>query len=145
MVTTPIGTSRTGVRWWQFSLGTLLLVALLACVGAAYFGAQTQFLRATKQNLELQEANSQLMKDRGILSVADESKILLDIEERVVTRRSYAGNGGCMSRREDNRGLYVKQVLSRSLASITRRAISPKFRSGDIQGNTTSSSLFSAT
>ncbi len=66
------------IRWWQFSLGTLLLLALLVCVGAAYWGTQSRLLVASRQNQQLLDANKQLMEERGILDVADPSQIVLE-------------------------------------------------------------------
>ena len=66
------------IRWWQFSLGTLLLLALLVCVGAAYWGTQSRLLKASRQNQQLLDANKQLMEERGILDVADPSQIVLE-------------------------------------------------------------------
>ena len=70
------------LRWWQFSLGTLLLLALLACVGAAYWGTQSRFLILARQNQQLADANKQLMEERGILDVADPSQVVLEYRGR---------------------------------------------------------------
>jgi len=66
------------IRWWQFSLGTLLLLALLVCVGAAYWGTQARLLKASQQNQQLLDTYKQLMEERGILDVADPSQVVLE-------------------------------------------------------------------
>jgi hypothetical protein len=64
-------------RWWQFSLLNLLLVAVIVCVTAAYYGTRKE-LEQSKRELALQQNESKSLRDQlGILDVGDESKIYL--------------------------------------------------------------------
>lgn len=64
-------------QWWQFSLLNLLLVAVIVCVTAAYYGSRQELEQAKRetasQKLEIKELRDQI----GVLDISDESKIYL--------------------------------------------------------------------
>ncbi len=70
-------------RWrWQFSLFTLLLVAIVACVVAAYLGTARRLEEAnatvSRQNAELKARDAEIAKleaELGILTITDPSKV----------------------------------------------------------------------
>ena len=70
-------------RWrWQFSLFTLLLVAIMACVVAAYLGTARRLEEANatviRQNAELKARDAEIAKlgaELGILTITDPSKV----------------------------------------------------------------------
>jgi len=69
--------ARPTSRWWQFSLLNLLLVAVIVCVLAGYFGSRQEMAQANRkvqeQKLEIDDLREQI----GIIPVEDESKILV--------------------------------------------------------------------
>lgn len=70
-------------RWrWQFSLFTLLLVAIIACVVAAYFGTAWRLAEAgttiERQKTELAVRDAEIVKlsaELGKLTIQDRSKV----------------------------------------------------------------------
>ena len=77
-----VGNSTASRRqWWQFSLLNLLLVAVIVCVIAAYYGSRQELEQAKRetanQKLEIKELRDQI----GVLDVSDESKIYLRVRK----------------------------------------------------------------
>jgi cell division protein FtsL len=64
-------------RWWQFSLLNLLLVAVIVCVTAAYYGSRQELEQAKREVASTQQEIKELRDQIGILDVSDESKIYL--------------------------------------------------------------------
>jgi hypothetical protein len=80
--TTPADASQSRSRtWWQFSLLNLLLVAVIACVAAAYFGSRHELENVKRANSTQRAELEELRKKIGVLAVVDDSKLYLQAHQ----------------------------------------------------------------